>query len=552
MVWLAREQWSTETVYYFVLCFGSLGHHLPGLLRAYGDPQVFQRFKKRLILTPIFLFVVCTYFATNQLSAVQLVLYVWALWHAIMQTYGLGRIYDRKIGRFDKITSYLDFCLCFIGFGAVFFASPDRTAQLLKDFYTCGGPEIPSSWIQANVVAWRLACGIVLIAFVANLIRCRHHKIPNSPIKNVLFLSTITFWWLACVGLGDMILGVVMFEIFHNAQDNAIIWVFNRHRAEGAKVGGFIGFLFRKKPSMLALYIVLILLYGGLGYAPVFISVEVLRPWFIGMFATSAALHYYYEGFIWKVRDPENQAPLALLANEAPFVSSAKSVWPHIKPVLNWAWFAIPILWLGVGELRIRTDESNHVDELNLSMALGRPAHARGAFEHWQAVVRSVDNAPTARFALGREHHLSGRYAEAIDQYKAAIQHKPEYFEAYLNEAAAYMASERTSANVNHAITLLEKAVSIDEKSASAHNNLGLALSWSGEVSASIKHLERAVLAAPENALFHGNLADSYRVAHRRDKAIYHYRQALRFERDQRYAQEYKGRIRALENTSLP
>jgi len=39
-----------------------MGHHLPGMIRAYGDRALFQRFKYRFIFAPIFLVVVCTAF----------------------------------------------------------------------------------------------------------------------------------------------------------------------------------------------------------------------------------------------------------------------------------------------------------------------------------------------------------------------------------------------------------------------------------------------------------------------------------------------------------
>ena len=59
---LAQTRWSAEDIYLFVAAFGAMGHHLPGMIRAYGDRALFQRFKWRFIFAPIFLVVVCTIF----------------------------------------------------------------------------------------------------------------------------------------------------------------------------------------------------------------------------------------------------------------------------------------------------------------------------------------------------------------------------------------------------------------------------------------------------------------------------------------------------------
>src|SRR5438105_9841249 len=51
---LAQTRWSAENIYLFVAAFGAMGHHLPGMIRAYGDRALFQRFKWRFIFAPIF------------------------------------------------------------------------------------------------------------------------------------------------------------------------------------------------------------------------------------------------------------------------------------------------------------------------------------------------------------------------------------------------------------------------------------------------------------------------------------------------------------------
>jgi hypothetical protein len=90
----AQGFWSAEYIYLFVAAFGAMGHHLPGMIRAYGDRALFQRFRWRFICAPIFLVVVCAAFSVWNLTGIVLVAFIWGVWHGMMQTYGFCRIYD--------------------------------------------------------------------------------------------------------------------------------------------------------------------------------------------------------------------------------------------------------------------------------------------------------------------------------------------------------------------------------------------------------------------------------------------------------------------------
>src|SRR2546430_12396875 len=101
---LAQARWSPQDIYLFVAAFGAMGHHLPGMIRAYGDRALFNRFKWRFILAPLFLFAVCTAFFWWDLKGIMLVVFFWGVWHGLMQTYGFCRIYDAKMGSFAALT----------------------------------------------------------------------------------------------------------------------------------------------------------------------------------------------------------------------------------------------------------------------------------------------------------------------------------------------------------------------------------------------------------------------------------------------------------------
>src|SRR5215471_6016075 len=154
----------------YVSAFGAMGHHLPGMIRAYGDRALFQRFRWRFICAPIFLVVVCAAFSVWDLKGIVLVAFIWGVWHGMMQTYGFCRIYDAKVGSFAEITRRLDFALCGIWFATAVLLSPQRMADTLAMYYSAGGPFIPPAVLRAGQQGFFALALLISAIFLANFI----------------------------------------------------------------------------------------------------------------------------------------------------------------------------------------------------------------------------------------------------------------------------------------------------------------------------------------------------------------------------------------------
>src|SRR6478609_979404 len=96
---------SAETISIVVTAFFATGHHLPGLIRAYGDPELFERFRWRFLLAPPLVFLVYFPLYTYHYELFRLIILVWATWHGLMQLYGFVRIYDAKVGSVSRATA---------------------------------------------------------------------------------------------------------------------------------------------------------------------------------------------------------------------------------------------------------------------------------------------------------------------------------------------------------------------------------------------------------------------------------------------------------------
>jgi hypothetical protein len=335
-----------------------VGHHLPGFIRAYTDPVLFQRFRLRFIFAPLFLLGVCGLFATLQLQSLTLVLTLWGIWHGAMQVNGFLRIYDTKAGSFSKLTAWLDWGMCIAWFGGGLLYSA-RLIIVLNYYFRAGGPAIPPAAFDAFRRAWWIASLIVTLAFLVNAVReTRAGRGPN-PVKLLMMASSFGIWWFAMTQIDSLLLAILLFEIVHDVQYNALVWVYNERRVSQRMTASRAEeFLFRPLGARVLLYAGLVLAYGLIGVALDYVDVQVpnilqigagtVRFW-TGLFVVSTFLHFYFDGFIWQVREKDFRKGLRIGNDGAGALAGAQRLSFNDFVRFNWKWafFVIPVAVLG-------------------------------------------------------------------------------------------------------------------------------------------------------------------------------------------------------------
>jgi hypothetical protein len=354
----------------YVAAFGALGHHLPGMMRAYGDRALFSRFKVRFTLAPAFLVVVCLYFAFTEPKATTLLAYLWAVWHAAMQTHGFLRIYDTKRSSTARLTAVLDQAACLSWFAAAVLLSPTRVPYILEGLYmVVGVPRIPLpviQWVQLGVVGLTVA---ITAAYLINALAAWKAGRPPSPVKILLVVTTVSFFWYANVTVPNLLVGIVMFELFHDVQYLAIVWHFNKRRAEtDADAGAFTRLLFGRGRAMIFLYLGLILAYGSLGLVRQALPPEFPAKVLGGILTASALLHFYYDGFIWKMRERATRASLGIEGGQELAVRRG-GVPSWLAHGAKWSLLVVPVALLAVGGRTGRMD----ANEMTLAIAEASP-----------------------------------------------------------------------------------------------------------------------------------------------------------------------------------
>jgi len=493
-----RATWGSETLSLFLLAFFTFGHHLPGFIRAYGDHELFARYRWRFLLAPPLILAATLWFSSRDLHGLLFLVFTWDIWHVLMQHYGFMRIYDAKQGEINPWTARLDLAVSLSWYLSFIALSPQYRHNLLLRAYASGVPLLAPALVDsAAKLMLGFSCLLTMAygAYTIHLWRARRLFNWQKLATLAIFLVATGYLY---VGLNDFTAGFAIWSAFHCLQYYGIVWVFNRNRAmKSQAVSRFVRFLFRPSLVMLILYVGLILAYGGINYGIPYFSDERLRHWLMAFVITSGSLHYYYDGFIWKVRERDTRQFL----NIASAATSAHEESLCGKGGLRLASFSAR--FFGRGLRRFRVAWTPGMTQAGYLIAL---VLALGALELWrpnseiamrQSLVLASPLAGEAYFNLGEACRKQGQLSEAATAFQEAASRMPGYALAQSKLGLTFSALGRQA----EAVTAFEKAVALDPKLREAHYNLGMLLSRQGQQSRALAHLQMAFPQGDERAL---------------------------------------------------
>lgn len=496
VLWLERAVFTPTQILLFVTSFATLAHHLPGFMRAYGDRELFARFRWRFLLVPPLVFATAVAFLPPpslvarlglpwvSFDGLELALLLWGTWHGLMQTFGFMRIYDLKRGAGDAWTARLDFWLCALLFVAGFAFSDARVFGLMNVAWRSGVPIVGPEWLVAARYLIGAATVVVFLLYIADIVRQSRRERGVSWIKIALAASTAALYWFSGRLSTNLVIGIAMFEIFHAVQYYAIVWTYNRRLAE--RVGerfGLLGFLFRERWSMLGLYLAMIAAYGSIRYfsgAPDDADLIARHADWIALitaaFNTSTLLHFYYDGFIWKVSDRKTAANLDV-SDES---SLADRFVPGAIHAAKWAAFyaALGLLvWLQWRQMQA-THASGQNDDQRVYAALAR----------W------TPDLPEAQLQAAQLAIESGDFDRALKLARSAVALRPRSHEAYATLGDAQLHAREPAA----AAESFRRAIALAADRWRYRAKLAEALRDAGELDAALDVLREARQGFPD------------------------------------------------------
>ena len=544
---LARLRFSAEDIGLAVATFGSQGHHLPGMLRAYGDRNLFRRYRARFVLAPLLLLAVCELFAFTRLDGLMVVVLLWGFWHGLAQVYGFMRIYDAKVGATSRMTSRLDLAICIAWFVGGLLHSSERVAQIMDVFYKSGGPFVPGSVFLGVRNAWDVLTAVTTISFLVHTVVAWRLGQRCSRVKLFIMASAFSFWWYAMVYIRQIILGVALFEICHDIQYLAIVWVYNRARIQKAQgeFGAAIRLVFSKSAVTVWMYVGLVFGYGALGRLDHVITTQTFKLALYGMVSASGLLHFYYDGFIWKIREPATAAPLGVQSRGTGGMSRPTAA-AGIH-ALKWSVLAVAATWLLTSQLSSRTLPLQQAEavlrlvpesataQTRMGNALQNAGNVTESIDHYQEALRLDPGIPDAQYSWGNALQTSHRFDEAIGHYREAVQQKPDYAEAQNSWATALHSLGR----VEEALPHYQEAAQLKPAYAEAQYNWASALEDLNRTDEAIAHYREAIRLQPDYAEAHYNWGHILQALNGFDEAVLHYQDALRIKPD--YAEAHNN-----------
>ncbi|MFY9341857.1 MAG: tetratricopeptide repeat protein [Planctomycetota bacterium] len=405
-----------------LIALTATGHYCATFVRAYGDRDLFARFRTRFLVVPLLLLVTTTtLFHGGHGPALLLVTAGWAFWHWLAQAFGFARIYDIKAGSFHPRTALLDKALVVTGFVAAVTLNQGSIATFAKLFLDAG-IALPTAE-QFAPVQWtvRAACVLVGTAYVMNLAAAIVRGQPWSWQKQFMHATTIGYYWFSFAWLDNVLIAYVLYELFHDLQYYAITWLTCRQRARRPGVTVWFGVMFGPGVLGTLVFLATMTAFGAADY----FGRPHSTPW-LGVFLTLALLHYYYDGFIWKARE---QA----LGNDLGIAGGLRAtVVPGLRHAALWALFAVPLagaIALGGAPLadRARAESlaalapGDFVAQTELAYELVRASDLAGGIAHYRAAVVANPDYARARANLGNVLEHLGDFDGAREQYERAL-----------------------------------------------------------------------------------------------------------------------------------
>jgi hypothetical protein len=219
----------------------------------------------------------------------------------------------------------------------------------------------------------------------------------------VMYIAYAPNAWMAGVAPEwSFKVGFAAIGIVHMTQYLAIVWRYNRGLAGSeprARAGWFRGVHARGGLLLAAGYVIVCLAYGS-GLTQVYAN-RWLMSLLLAVGFTSTLLHYYFDGFIWKVRHAQNRENLGLGAGSSWWVK-ARVPGPAAVLTRQLLYFGIPMGLLTAGMLSATGAPTNYIQH----MYAAEDSSRRGEYS------RAASEAGLAFTAMRRQLPFAGRIAQ--------------------------------------------------------------------------------------------------------------------------------------------
>ena len=315
----------------------TIPHHFPTWFRTCGIAEDWERFKQRLVIGPLVIFAVV--FAGLQIAPITLLLVIilWDSQHSIMQQHGFGRIYDFKAGSGSPRTPRFDLALHWILFGNMFLNAPLFVTMWLRELYRLN-LLVPVSAVRfIQLASWTVTV-VYLGVYLVHVVVSMQRGYPVNPIKYLFIAASYFLWYTAAWHTASIMVFGIAHRLMHGLQYDVMVLHYVKRKTRDTAASSRFWLMRQLRAGNLLLFVIAGLLYAlcfqlatlapldEIGFGLFHFSdqyqaipehgIEAMPSWLgYHMFAealisTVAVMHYYFDSFIWKVRDKHVQEGL--------------------------------------------------------------------------------------------------------------------------------------------------------------------------------------------------------------------------------------------------
>ncbi|MDA1098033.1 MAG: hypothetical protein O2967_03530 [Proteobacteria bacterium] len=292
---LGGENWVEMFLSIFVMA-----HLFIVIFRSHFNPGIYRLYPVRFAIVPLVLFLAMGYSIWAMVIGSVLATF-WDVYHSSLQTFGLGRLYDKIAGNDPRVGRRLDIALNLyiyagpIAAGATLMDHVDDFAEF-KAVNSLFFTEIPA-YVEFNsaILTWLvIGTGVPFLFYYLHAYRKlarAGHRVSFQKVALLLSTGIVSIYaW----GFNPFGMAFFIMNVFHAWQYFAIIWWSERdHLIRAVRQEGRT----RAVPAALALLLGTSLAYGlvaGLYHGG--------NDWLFSVFLVVSLMHFWYDGFIWSVR----------------------------------------------------------------------------------------------------------------------------------------------------------------------------------------------------------------------------------------------------------
>lgn len=305
-------------------------HHFGTWCRTYGLSEDWRRFQVRVIVGPILIISAIVFGFTYAPLTIFIITLLWDHQHSCMQQYGLGRIYDYKAKSGGPHSARLDFWLMIALYVNHLITTPLWTEIWVQQLFTWRLPVSSQFVLIVQAISYAVTGGVVAWYAVGVLDALKKgHRL--NPMKYLFLASSFGLWYFCAWQTDSLLVYGIAHKIMHGVQYLVFVYWFLERKQT----------VTHSKPWMLPRLNVVYFVLAGISYAFIF-QLLLLKPFsefffglpqlsnpppplpadqipplhvgyelYAGTIVSAAALiHYYFDSFIWKIRDERNQQGL--------------------------------------------------------------------------------------------------------------------------------------------------------------------------------------------------------------------------------------------------